>query len=72
MRDLLEALKFMTAFAASHSGDGCKAGESALVDVMLEDPGNLQRTIDMARAAIARATSENYIVDFSHDAEGGE
>tara|TARA_R100000306_G_C4374725_1_gene141448 strand:+ start:269 stop:622 length:354 start_codon:yes stop_codon:yes gene_type:complete len=54
--DLLEALKFMTAYAALND-DGCIGEESELVDVMLDpdDPGNVGRTIDMARAAIAKA-----------------
>jgi len=54
--DLLEALKFMTAYAALND-DGCIGEESELVDVMLDpdNPGNVGRTIDMARAAIAKA-----------------
>ena len=55
-RDLLAALKFMTAYAALHA-DGCTTDEGALVDVMMDpdNPGNVNRTIDMARAAIAKA-----------------
>tara|TARA_R110002051_G_scaffold320831_1_gene406980 strand:+ start:151 stop:507 length:357 start_codon:yes stop_codon:yes gene_type:complete len=55
-RELLEALKFMTAYSALND-DGCIREESELVDVMLnpDDPGNVGRTIDMARAAIAKA-----------------
>ncbi len=55
-RELLEALKFMTAYSALNA-DGCIGDEGKLVDVMLnpDDHGNVGRTIDMARATIAKA-----------------
>ena len=59
--DLLEALRFMTAYAALNSV-GCTADESPLVDILLDltdgyegDNGCLAETIQMARAAIAKA-----------------
>ena len=63
--DLLEALRFMTAFAALHCpAIGCNADEGPLVDILLDltdghegDNGCLAETIEMARAAISKATT---------------
>lgn len=57
--DLVAALKYMTAYAALND-DGCIGDESEHVDVMLnpDDPGNVGRTIDMARALIAAEGGE--------------
>jgi len=56
MKDILEALKFMTAFAAFKT-DGCTVEEYALVEIMTDpdDSGNVRRTIERARHLIAKA-----------------
>ena len=59
-RELLEALKFMTAYSALSAG-GCIGDESVLADVMIHPYGEhniVQPTIDMARAAIANAKAK--------------
>ena len=57
-RELLEALKFMTAYAALNT-DGCISDEeSKHADMLIHPYGEhniMQPTIDMARAAIAKA-----------------